>query len=222
MTGWLISLLGLYPAFMLIAHDLRLITPTHAISRLENDHVIQSPSGGGKSSSKRSGRHTCARHLKKALLTWRMIAASICIELAIVAPVLLTVHGIIIPGSGEVSHGWPALVAVLVTGVFLLPLSIAMLVNIYASRWRLVIPVLIGAAIAVPIIVDISFLTLPWSPPMTIMTPLAGSLWQTSNLTLAGCLLAAIAFVFFMGGTSYADTSLLADFILHISYDVWA
>jgi hypothetical protein len=37
-------------------------------------------------------------------------------------------------------------------------------------------------------------------PPAGVMTASAGALWKTSHLTLSGCLLAAITFVFFMGG----------------------
>jgi hypothetical protein len=111
----------------------------------------------------------------------------------------MAVHGIIIPGNGSVTHGWAPLPVLLATGL-LYPISLTMLINIYASRWRLLIPVLVGAAVAVPIIVDTSSLTLHWIPSSRIVTATAGALWTTYHLTLSGALLAAITFVFFMGG----------------------
>jgi hypothetical protein len=116
----------------------------------------------------------------------------------------MAVNGIIIPGSGSVVHDWVALPVLLAISL-LYPLSLAMLINIFASRWRLLIPILLGAAVAIPIIVDISRLTLNWIPPTNIndtsvLVAGAGYLWSTSVLTLSGILLAAITFVFFMGG----------------------
>jgi hypothetical protein len=154
MTGWLLSLVCLYPSFYMIAHDLKLVSPLHALTRLDD----AAPSS---SSSKRNARRACGVRLKTALLSWRIIIAAILFELAVISPQLMAVHGIIIPGTGVVTHSWRALIAMLLT-MLLYPVALAMIINVYASRWRLAIPLILAAAIAIPIIVDVASLTLPW------------------------------------------------------------
>lgn len=111
MTGWLLSLVCLYPAFYLVSYDLRVISPLHALTRLD-DNNINNPS-----SSKRSGRRTCACGIRytNILISWRIIMAALLFELSVISPQLMAVHAIIIPGHGIVTHGWAALIALLLT-----------------------------------------------------------------------------------------------------------